>query len=276
MIDLTNQPALVSLGEVVSQFQSVADGIVDSSLIVGATARDLILHYTHGVPITRATADLDIAVSVGSWRSFRQLEAQLIEAGAHLDTQVSHRYFIAAWKVDIVPFGKVEQDGKIVWPTTGSEMTVAGFEEASEHALTVLLPGGVEALVTSPPALLILKLIAWKDRHRTAPHHDAVDLKTLLESYAKPWNEDRLYDQADDLLLRFSYDNEHPAAALLGRDAGALARPSTLARIRAILAAETAGEHLILARDMGPRVEQNLELLQALAFGVQDAALSRR
>ena len=276
MIDLTNETALVSLGEVLQQFQRVAGEVVDRTLVAGAMARDLILHYTQGLTIQRATVDLDLAVAVRSWSTFQQLEARLIDAGARRNPHASHQFFMADWRVDIIPFGDVEHDGMIVWPRTGFEMTVAGFDEASEHALTVLLPGRVQAFVVSPPALLVLKLIAWKDRHVAEPHHDAVDIKSLIASYAGRWNEDRLYGEADDLLQRFGYDSERAAAALLGRDAGALARPATLTRIRAILDAETTDEAWRLARDMDTRVEDNLALLQALASGVQDAALSRR
>ena len=77
------------------------------TLIVGAIARDLILHHAHGLPITRATADLDVAVAVGSWATLSRLEENLIAKGAQRDAHVVHRFAINDWKLDVVPFGRV-------------------------------------------------------------------------------------------------------------------------------------------------------------------------
>ena len=44
-------------------------------LVVGATARDAVLHYAHGTPIQRATTDIDFGIQVASWQEFEQLYA---------------------------------------------------------------------------------------------------------------------------------------------------------------------------------------------------------
>jgi predicted nucleotidyltransferase len=155
-------------------------------------------------------------------------------------------------------------------------MSVLGFSEASQHAIEVLLPGQVRVSVASPPALLILKLIAWKERHWSYPRYDAVDIRTLLDSYSQAWNEDRLYEEADDLLRHFGFNNTLAGAALLGRDGATIAKPATLQRIQSILQTETSEDVITLATDMGRRVEDNLNLLQALFFGIQGIDLSRR
>ncbi len=267
---------LASLGQVLRRFHRAAENLADRSLIVGATARDLILHHAHRLPITRATVDLDIAVAVRSWEIFGELEQRLIDAGARRHPKVVHQFFIDDWKIDIVPFGNVERNGIIVWPGTENEMTVAGFDEASRNAIEVVLPGDVVTFVASPPALLMLKLIAWEERHVREPRHDAVDIRMLLDSYAETWNQSRLYNEAGDLLETFGYDNARAAAALLARDTASIARPTTLDRIRAIVAHGTSDESLVLARDMGHRVEDNLTLLEAVLVGFQDTALSRQ
>ncbi|HYC59206.1 MAG TPA: hypothetical protein VEK79_06530 [Thermoanaerobaculia bacterium] len=276
MIDLTQAKELTSLGQVLRLFHDATQQLAKRTLIVGAMARDLILHHAYGLRITRATADLDIAVAVESWDAFYRLEEKLIAKGAQRDPHIVHRFFINDWKLDVVPFGKVERDGIIVWPETESKMSVVGFDEASSHALEVLLPRQIRAFVASPPALLMLKLIAWEDRHLVEPRHDAVDIRTLIDSYAESWNDDRLYTEADDLLQRFGYDNSLAGAALLGRDSAAIARPTTRARMIEIVERETSDERLILAADMSRRVDENLALLKAVLIGIQDAALSRR
>jgi predicted nucleotidyltransferase len=50
-------------------------------IVVGATARDLLLFHVFGIPVTRATADVDFAVAMDSWKRFRELRAALITSG---------------------------------------------------------------------------------------------------------------------------------------------------------------------------------------------------
>jgi hypothetical protein len=62
---------------------------------------------------------------------------------------------------------------------------------------------------------------------------------------------------------------------LLGRDAASIVQPATLQSVVAILEAETDVDGLTLASDMGGRTEDNLELLEALLFGVRDRSSLR-
>jgi len=163
----------------------------------------------------------------------------------------------------------VAKRGAIVFPEGRSKMSVLGFEEARRHSAEVILPGEVRVFVAEPPALLLLKLIAWSERHHTQPRHDAVDVKTLLESYSGDWNLDRLYDDASDLLDRFAHDVERAGAALIGRDAAAIAEPQTREVVRAILEQETSEDAMRLASDMDVGVNHNLQLLEALLYGFE-------
>jgi predicted nucleotidyltransferase len=147
--------------------------------------------------VRRKTADLDIAVAVATWEIFDALENRLLARGARGNPGVRHEFFVGKWSVDIIPFAGVERNGVIRWPPDGqTELNVAGLDEASAHAFEVILPGNIRVLVASPPGLLILKLIAWKDRHWRFPRRDGVDIRTLLDSYSEAWNQERLYDEA--------------------------------------------------------------------------------
>lgn len=277
VFDLSAIDELRSLSAVIRVLAKVIDSQVDRWLIVGATARDLILHHVHKLPEGRRTVDLDIAIAVGTWRGFEAVEQRLVAEGAHHDPKPRHRFRFLGWTVDVLPFGGVEEDGVVVWPPDNDNaMSVVGFEEASLHAFEVILPGGVRVFVASPPGLLILKLIAWRERHWDRPRDDAIDIRALLVSYAEEWNQERLYEEADDLLQHFGYDNAVAGAALLGRDAAAIAKPSTLARIRTIVDEALTDESFVLPAEMGGRTTDNIELLEALLFGFQDAALTRR
>jgi predicted nucleotidyltransferase len=39
-------------------------------LVVGATARDLVMYHGYGAPVQRATKDLDFAIQIASWEQF--------------------------------------------------------------------------------------------------------------------------------------------------------------------------------------------------------------
>ena len=61
--------------------------------VIGATARDLSLHYAHGIDIRRATEDVDISVMVRDWDAFTRLRAGLTGSGAFAerDEAVIHK-----------------------------------------------------------------------------------------------------------------------------------------------------------------------------------------
>lgn len=63
-MDLSDKTELRWLSAVLTD---IGDAAPEANfLIVGAMARDLLLHYGHGVPITRATTDIDLGVAVSS------------------------------------------------------------------------------------------------------------------------------------------------------------------------------------------------------------------
>ena len=62
LIDLTAKKDLDWLATVVQDLQVATDR--EQALLVEALARDLLLHYVHGVPITRATNDVGLAFAV--------------------------------------------------------------------------------------------------------------------------------------------------------------------------------------------------------------------
>lgn len=277
VFDLSLIAELRSLAAVIRLLSKVVDPEVERWLIVGATARDLILHHAYGLPPGRRTVDLDIAIAVGTWRTFEAVETRPMAEGAQHARQPRHRFTLLGWTIDVLPFGGVEQDGVIVWPPDNDNaMSVVGFEEASLNAFQVTLPGGQRVLVASPPGLIILKFIAWHERHLERPLADAIDIRALLASYAGARNEDRLYEQADDLLQHFGYDNALAGAALLGRDVASIASDRTLERIRTIITETLVNETFVLPAEMGGRIEDNVALLEALLLGMSNLSLPPR
>lgn len=48
-------------------------------MLVGATARDILLTHVFDLPFGRATYDIDFAVAVASWEKFEQMTTGLIQ-----------------------------------------------------------------------------------------------------------------------------------------------------------------------------------------------------
>lgn len=105
-------------------------------LVVGATARDLILYHGFGAAIQRGTQDIDFGIKISSWDDFQQMSVGLVAKGFAQELKVNHRFHRVdtdglPWEIDIVPFGFVEQRSEIAWPPHGDiVMTILGFAEA--------------------------------------------------------------------------------------------------------------------------------------------------
>jgi hypothetical protein len=103
-------------------------------IVVGATARDLLLFHVFGIPVTRATADVDFAVAMDSWERFHELRAALLASGHFREGKMEHRVYLKALSlkdeipVDLIPFGGVAEADVIHWPPDRETMmAVVGF-----------------------------------------------------------------------------------------------------------------------------------------------------
>lgn len=61
-----------------------------SYVVIGATARDIVLHYGYGAEIRKATTDIDFGIQVNSWEGFKELKTRLLEIDFQ-PTKVEHR-----------------------------------------------------------------------------------------------------------------------------------------------------------------------------------------
>jgi predicted nucleotidyltransferase len=219
-LDLSDRAVLGPLGGLLS---AVRQAVGETPLLlVGATARDLLLVHAHGIDPRRATEDTDLALAVRSWEAFLGLREALIASGGFVAEGPPHRLWLGDQRLDVIPFGGVERpDRSIAWPPEGAEiMSVAGLSEAQTCAVKVRLPGEVSIDVAPLPALAFLKIWAWRDRRYTAPGKDASDIWLLLRHYAEAGNEDRLYgEEGEPGLVAFRFDLETAGAWLLGKDA---------------------------------------------------------
>ena len=193
-------------------------------LIVGAMARDLVMHHGFGANIERGTRDVDFAIQVASWQEFNALKEALSAQGLTADKNLTYRLgFVDSdnlpWELDILPFGNVvDEHHDISWPPDGDfKMSTLGFVEALHQAWQVKITQAPECLVkvANPVAMIILKMVAWTERDLELRKKDAADICYILQNYAKiPSILSRLYE--DGHMERCDWDEDMASAELLG------------------------------------------------------------
>jgi predicted nucleotidyltransferase len=206
-------------------------------VVVGATARDLLLFHVFGIPTIRATGDVDFAIAVESWDKFHRMRNALLATGEFVPAKVEHRLYFKESNIpiDLIPFGGVAEGDMISWPPAKDMvMTVAGLEDAMVASIQIQVSPTLTVPVVSLAALAVLKIFAWKDRKTT--DKDAVDLYRVLSTYADAGNEDRLYDPDIPHMEKFNYDLELAGAALAGIDSRMLSSAATITKLRTIRA----------------------------------------
>jgi len=134
--------------------------------------------------------------------------------------------------------------------------------------MDAMFPKGRRVLVVSLSMLVILKLIAWSERHATAPGKDAADLLLILKNYLDAGNQSRLYEEAAHLLDQNDFDYERAGAWLAGYDAAAAIRENSAGGTRTthtivtILTAESDPDGpLRLVGEVGGREAESMRLL---------------
>jgi predicted nucleotidyltransferase len=226
--------------------------------VVGATARDILMYHLHGLPINRASPDIDFAMAIESWDTFGRVKASLLsEPGFRSDPKIIHRLHFSppagdGFPIDLVPFGGVEATpSTVAWPPDMKiVMNVAGYAEALESAVRVRVDEQLVIPVASIPGLVITKLIAWLDRgHINAK--DAVDLRYLIENYADAGNLDRLYGEEAILFAACDYVVERAGPRLLGFDIASIASTQCKEQIVAILNTVAVRDRLIVGMLQG-------------------------
>lgn len=256
-----------------------AEGI--DYMLVGATARDVLLTHVFGLAVMRATRDVDFAVAVKDWHQFGALRTRLVERGSFKDggKALQRLYYNKGendnldHQLDLVPFGGISQGAnEIAWPPDMKIiMNVAGYDDVLAAAELVRFAPGFDGKVVSLAGLAILKLVAWSDRGRENPR-DAHDLIHLMDNYAAAGNLDRVYEE-EGVIEAGDHDPDLAGVYLLGKDIQRVASAETLDVLKQII--ENDSDQLSTAmiksirhlKNVEQRVRTRLRLLQqALAW----------
>lgn len=239
-LDFSRRRELTLYARVIADVQAVAAAFRMTTMVTGAFARDLHIYYAYGINTIRETEDVDFALAVPDWKSFAALKHGLIETGRFRDSPGAQQRLrhTSELPVDLVPFGGVETATRHVdWPPGGDiRMDVFGFREVAASTLRIRLPDGVEATVVSLPALALLKIIAWQDRHYRMPMKDAHDLMLIVANYLDLGNQNRLWNEFHAWTEEDDFDTSRAGARMLGVDVAGLLDEDGQERVAAIIA----------------------------------------
>lgn len=180
-------------------------------------------------------------MAIPDWSVFTDLRDRLITSNAfRLIPGVMHRlrHIVGDLPVDLVPFGAIENNDRIIrWPLPSDHvMNVFGFREALGAAEDLSLPGDVQSKIVSLPALALLKLICWKDRHDRSPGKDAVDLYVILRHYFDAGNENRFWHEFSHWTQEPEFSLDLVGAKMVGHDVRALIDEAGFDRVSRLLA----------------------------------------
>lgn len=188
--------------------------------VIGATARDIILEI-NGEQSGRRTQDIDIAITINKWEEFEKISEGLTELeNFSKDKEQKQRFlYLAKFQLDIVPYGGImEENDKIYWPPDQDfAMNVLGFEEVQKETISITLDEKIEFEVVNLIGIVLLKIIAWKDRNHKG-NKDADDLLFILKNYLNI-NLDRAVEQHyDEVYQIVNYTELKASASLIGID----------------------------------------------------------
>lgn len=167
--------------QIIKIVDSICRGLGVNYFLIGAIARNLFFEKANLAHAIRRTKDLDFGVAVNSWKDFNKLKNELVNAGFE-EMDAAHRLkYPGKVIIDIIPFGKiVGKDHKIYWPPSEETvMNMLGFEEAYKLSNVVDVEKNLKTKVCSLEGMIVLKIIAWKDRKRD---DDARDVGRIFEN----------------------------------------------------------------------------------------------
>ncbi len=264
LLSLSNElpEPLLRFFEILSQQMDELE--IQEYFVVGAQARDLLLHYVYNLPMNRLTRDVDVAIAVQTWEQYSQLRETLINSGQFAATpKIHHRlsFIEANLPIDLVPFGDVENPpGSIRWPPDQTiQMNTMGFHEAYQHAITIQISPQTVLKVASLPGLTLLKLIAWSDRGNQSTK-DAEDIGLLMKHYLDAGNFDRMNEKYPDLFEDPDFDLDRASNRMLGRDVRLLLNtPAIYQQVVQILSQELDQQGQLKLASVLSRYERSLE-----------------
>jgi predicted nucleotidyltransferase len=215
-----------ALFAVLDVFSEAADAVKVPWIIVGATARIILLEKIYGWPPGLATQDIDFGVQVKDWEHYKKLCDYIIQNDVcETERKPTKRFrFKENMVFDLVPYGGVEDEKKqVFWPPHNDDvMTVRGFDCVAKDAVHVIVNQKLTVPVVSPRGLCALKFFAWEERHTQHLGRDAKDIAYLFKNIESLYSSGRLFSDCPDAIEVADYQIQNAGHYQLGCDVGEL------------------------------------------------------
>lgn len=226
--------------EVLTLVSDAANSLNIDFFVIGAAARDIILKLVYDINIYRSTNDIDFSIRAKNWNNYNKLIDELLKKGFSA-SKIIHKFsYKSVPGIDIIPFGMISNNSEfIVWPDKQTkQMSVLGFEECFSDSESIIISNNPQIIVkvASTRSLVIMKLISWIDGFPSRIR-DANDIYFIIKNYISTGNEERLYNENNDL-IDDDFDFVLTGATLLGRDISKLANKKTLSFLKNLLDTE--------------------------------------
>src|SRR5690606_13615718 len=230
-----------------------------------------------GIKPTRATADIDFAIMVPDFEVYNELFDALCKKGFRR-TKENYRlmYDETDTIIDLMPYGKIEQDSIVNFTERDITLSVLGFKEVGEYAENIAIKEVGFSLPTSPVVgLIILKLISWSDkRDRTK---DLEDISMLLNHGWELYEEEAYQKHLD--LFDDDFEMTIVAARIIGRKMRPILELNKKIHQTIMTVLETAilekpkAENLeiILAQQMNKSLEEIQRILNEIKHGIMES-----
>lgn len=267
------------LKAVIRDIQNILGDQACDFILIGATARDLILDGQYNLGVGPKTLDLDFAIYVPEWGTYQNMLDKLVQSGLFTATKVTHKLiYKEVCEIDIVPFGEIQnEEGEYDWPPDFiRSMNVAGFMEVREETIKFKLEEDDLIFSVAPiHAIYFMKIYAWNDR-KYRDDKDGKDQGFILANYIELKYE-VLYDEHEDIVNNEDWDIITSCARILGRDIAQLLKnnPKALQKTIFIIKKELEdNDNSYLARSMaaggGFEYKKAYRALEELLKGIRD------
>lgn len=165
------------------------DRTLDDWFLIGAFARNVVVHMAAGLPRPSDTNDVDVAVAAVDDLAYRSIVSPLLKQGGG---RIRHR--VANFPVDVIGYGGVAPDDQFEDDATALDVT--GLAEAAACAMTVRVSDALTIRCASLHAQVVLKIVAWQARGASGSK-DAQDLALLLDASHQGLYEDDVWSDGD-------------------------------------------------------------------------------
>ena len=239
--------------------------------LIGAQSRDV---WTNHLPIDkRITRDIDYSVYIANYKIWDQLNEYLInEEGFKRDEKEPYRIYFKGDIIDLIPFGGIEKNGKVILQNPPMELSVFGCKEIMEEALVIRNKYKVVTL----PGLCIMKLVAFDEKPGSRAK-DWDDFIFLLINYSEIAGNE-LFEGYHDDLIENDFEMPVASARLLGRNMKSILNKNEklFKKIIQILEDKLRGftfeeiDQMYVVRDIGDRQVEQMKLIAEVIKGVRD------